>query len=808
MPQPNATNPFTIVITQRNSTGTYFQEQYVSGSNLRLETDANGNIVGVPGGGASGRFTGSFSGSAYLSSLTASAIRIIGKPTPLVFANNNSQTITKTGAGDFYITNTVSGGKVYVENSYFLENDLVVPGDITVTGDVAINGGDLTTTATNFNIATGASGQITIGGSSTKVYIPGTLRASVISESIIHITSSQVDIGDNIIRVNALYPFKKYAGLEAIDSGSSPRVTASVLWNSETNTWFINHQNSGIVTSSYIITGPKGSGFGNPKPLQSNVITKGTPGGLGNEITSSKLTDDGTTLTYTGTNVSFPAVTFTQLTGSDLRLTGGDIRFSQNTTIATDINTSGGSGYDINITAGTATGGAAIGGSVSLRPGKGVSASGSIHLYDKVEIGDNTVNQDTLTVYSRTNILGQLTGSDLRLTGGDIRFGATTTVTPDIVSSGEGYAVNIFGGTTTAATQVGGDVTLRGGRGTDGSGSVQILGGATIGGPGVDKNTLSIFATTTVSGQLTASKVRVTGPSVMVGNTTIGDTASDTLTVVAKSTFTAPITASSLRVTGIAELTASYTKTASIANKVVVTNNIVGTSDYYLTFVDGTAGNRTINVDSNKLVFVPKTNTLSVGPSQSGSIIVGDTILNANLVNISSLPNQEGGASIDIGTAIGNVSSSFRVGTTLGGNFFSVQTYKSLLTPNGVSTNLVFTSSNITQTTNWNNGAISTKGGVGVAKDLRVSGSIAGYTVITGSIKSNNFVFDDLKGNISNYVAGGSTNGRIPSSSLDRTISGKGGFSLVTGSLRVDDQFLYIFTGVYWKRVALQSFNI
>lgn len=765
MPQPNATNPFTIVITQRNSTGTYFQEQYVSGSNLRLETDANGNIVGVPGGGASGRFTGSFSGSAYLSSLTASAIRIIGKPTPLVFANNNSQTITKTGAGDFYITNTVSGGKVYVENSYFLENDLVVPGDITVTGDVAINGGDLTTTAANFNIATGASGQITIGGSSTKVYIPGTLRASVISESIIHITSSQVDIGDNIIRVNALYPFKKYAGLEAIDSGSSPRVTASVLWNSETNTWFINHKNSNIVTSSYIITGPKGSGFGNPTPLQSNVITKGTPGSLGNEITSSKLTDDGTTLTYTGTNVSFPSVIFTQLTGSDLRLTGGDIR-----------------------------------------------------------------------------------------------FGTTTTIVPDIISSGGGYDVNIFGGTTTAATQTGGNVTLRGGKGTDGSGSVQILGGASIGGPGVDKNALAIYATTTVYGQLTASKVRVTGPSVMVGNTTIGDASSDTLTVGAtstfnasatftqitgsisgskarfgqltgsglrvsgpsvmvgnttigdavsdtltvgaKSTFTAPITASSLRVTGIAELT------ASIANKVVITNNIVGTSDYYLTFVDGTAGNRTINVDSNKLVFVPKTNTLSVGPSQSGSIIVGDTLANTNLVNISSLPDQSGGASVSIGTNIGNLSSSIQVGTTLGGNFFSVQTYKSLLTPNGVSTNLVFTSSNVTQATNWNNGAISTKGGVGVAKDLRVSGSIAGYTVITGSIKSNNFVFDDLKGNISAYVAGGSTNGRIPSSSLDRTISGKGGFSLVTGSLRVDDQFLYIFTGVYWKRVALQSFNI
>jgi len=649
MPQPNATNPFTIIISQRNSTGTFFQEKYVSGSNLRLETDASGNIVGVAGGGASGKFTGSFTGSANLSSLTASAIRIIGTNSgkPLVFARNNDQTITKTGAGDFYITNTVSGGKVYLENSYFLENDLVVP------GDVAINGGDITTTATDFNLATGASGQITIGGASTKVYIPGTLRASVISESVIHITSSQVDIGDNIIRVNALFPFKKYAGLEAIDSGSSPRVTASVLWNSETNTWFINHKNSNKVTSSYIIVGPKSGNFGEPKPLESNKITKGTPGGLGNEITSSKLTDDGTTLTYFGSHVSLPALTASSVTVS------GVANFVGNTTL-----------------------------------------------------GDSS--SDTLTV------------------------GAKSTFTAPI----------------------------------------------------------------------TASSIRVTGVANFVGDTTLGDSSSDTLTVGAKSTFTAPITASSIRVTGKAELTASYSTTASIANKVVITNKIVSLSDHYLTFVDGFTGNRTVNVDSNKLIFTPTTNTLTVGPATSGSIVVGDTTLAAtNKITIASAFDV-GGASINIGTAVGNVSSSLGVGTNIGGNFFNVQTYKSLLVPNGVSTNLVFTSSNTTQATNYNNGALSTMGGVGIAKDLRVSGSIAGYTVITGSVKTNNFVFDDLKGNISTYIAGGSTNGRIPSSSLDRIISGKGGFSLVTGSLRVDDQFLYIFTGVHWKRVALQSFNI
>jgi len=602
---------------------------------------------------------------------------------------------------------------------------------LVVPGDVAINGGDITTTATDFNLATGASGQITIGGASTKVYIPGTLRASVISESVIHITSSQVDIGDNIIRVNALFPFKKYAGLEAIDSGSSPRVTASVLWNSETNTWFINHKNSNKVTSSYIIVGPKSGNFGEPKPLESNKITKGTPGGLGNEITSSKLTDDGTTLTYFGSHVSLPALTASSVTVS------GVANFVGNTTL-------GDSSSDTLTVGAKSTFTAPI-------TASSVTVSGVANFLGNTTLGD--ASSDTLTVGAKSTFTAPITASSIRVTG----------------------VANFVGDTT--------------------------LGDSS-------SDTLTVGAKSTFTAPITASSIRVTGVANFVGDTTLGDSFSDTLTVGAKSTFTAPITASSIRVTGKAELTASYSTTASIANKVVITNKIVSLSDHYLTFVDGFTGNRTVNVDSNKLIFTPTTNTLTVGPATSGSIVVGDTTLAAtNKITIASAFDV-GGASINIGTAVGNVSSSLGVGTNIGGNFFNVQTYKSLLVPNGVSTNLVFTSSNTTQATNYNNGALSTMGGVGIAKDLRVSGSIAGYTVITGSVKTNNFVFDDLKGNISTYIAGGSTNGRIPSSSLDRIISGKGGFSLVTGSLRVDDQFLYIFTGVHWKRVALQSFNI
>ena len=50
------------------------------------------------------------------------------------------------------------------------------------------------------------------------------------SSSIQHISSSVVNIADNIITVNAQNPAVRFGGLAVIDSGSSPQVSGSLLF--------------------------------------------------------------------------------------------------------------------------------------------------------------------------------------------------------------------------------------------------------------------------------------------------------------------------------------------------------------------------------------------------------------------------------------------------------------------------------------------------------------------------------------------------------------------------------------------------
>jgi hypothetical protein len=70
------------------------------------------------------------------------------------------------------------------------------------------------------------------------LYVSGNLQV-LGSSTNVSLQSSTVDIGDNIILVNAYSPFQRYAGLSAYDSGSS-LASGSILWDSETDTWLTN----------------------------------------------------------------------------------------------------------------------------------------------------------------------------------------------------------------------------------------------------------------------------------------------------------------------------------------------------------------------------------------------------------------------------------------------------------------------------------------------------------------------------------------------------------------------------------------
>jgi hypothetical protein len=112
------------------------------------------------------------------------------------------------------------------------------------------------------------------------------------SSSIQHISSSVVNINDNIITVNALNPSVRFGGLAVIDSGSSPQVSGSMLFDSINNQWLFVHQNQGTVTSSVLLMGPETyNNLGNESYITTNRLVKST--GI-EHLSDSNITDTGT----------------------------------------------------------------------------------------------------------------------------------------------------------------------------------------------------------------------------------------------------------------------------------------------------------------------------------------------------------------------------------------------------------------------------------------------------------------------------------------------------------------------------------
>jgi hypothetical protein len=154
-----------------------------------------------------------------------------------------------------------------------------------------------TTASNHFN------GDQTITGS---VFITENLTV-LGSSSIVYVTSSQLDIATNIIKVNASNPSVRFGGLAVIDSGSSPEVSGSLLFDSIKDEWIFVHQAivGSPTTSSVFLLGPETYGdLGNETYLTQNRIPKGS--GI-EHLYDSNITD-------TGTKVSINSNT--EITGS------------------------------------------------------------------------------------------------------------------------------------------------------------------------------------------------------------------------------------------------------------------------------------------------------------------------------------------------------------------------------------------------------------------------------------------------------------------------------------------------------------
>jgi hypothetical protein len=170
----------------------------------------------------------------------------------------------------------IGGGQFEVDNA---DGDIRTSGSLTTNG--LTNNGDLT-----------VNGVLTVTGNTqlgANLYVSGNLEV-LGSSTNVNLQSSTVNIGDNIILVNAYSPFQRYAGISGYDSGSIG-ASGSLLWDSQNDYWMLV---SGSGESSKIIGTTAGT-YGSEVNLTSGTFPIATST---NTIGDSLLTYSGTTLSY------------------------------------------------------------------------------------------------------------------------------------------------------------------------------------------------------------------------------------------------------------------------------------------------------------------------------------------------------------------------------------------------------------------------------------------------------------------------------------------------------------------------------
>ena len=177
------------------------------------------------------------------------------------------------------------------------------------TGSYATTGSNTFTNLQYINATTNAQGFIT----TASLYTDGGLRVSKDSyvsgtayfnnvvvygtSSIQYLTSSQVNVGANIINLNTQTPAVRFGGMAVADSGSNPGVTGSMLWDSVNNGWIYARESGSTYSGGALISGPRSSVQGSEQGTTSCYLMAGQGG---DHITSSAIYTDSTASCFYG----------------------------------------------------------------------------------------------------------------------------------------------------------------------------------------------------------------------------------------------------------------------------------------------------------------------------------------------------------------------------------------------------------------------------------------------------------------------------------------------------------------------------
>ena len=245
------------------------------------------SFIGFSGSYNTGSFTGSFKGDGSgLTNISASAV--IGLNLSQITSGSysasisNNQLLVNTGVNAPSFTGSLQGTSSWAEN--YIESDPIF----------VAKSSSLATTGSNTFIG-GQEIQGTLQVSESATFLNGITVYG--SSSFMYITSSQLAVSASTISVNVFEPVERFGGLIVYDSGSSS-ATASFLWDSQNNHFIYQNVSGAEYNSGMFIAGPKNNGaLGAEQGINTNALTKGQGG---DHITSSQITDDGTTVTIPG----------------------------------------------------------------------------------------------------------------------------------------------------------------------------------------------------------------------------------------------------------------------------------------------------------------------------------------------------------------------------------------------------------------------------------------------------------------------------------------------------------------------------
>ena len=112
------------------------------------------------------------------------------------------------------------------------------------------------------------------------------------TSSIQYLTSSQVNVGANIINLNTQTPAVRFGGMAVADSGSNAGITGSMSWDSIYNRWIYSNPSGSSYDGGMLISGPRNtSGLGNELGTTACYLMAGQGG---DHITSSAIYTDST----------------------------------------------------------------------------------------------------------------------------------------------------------------------------------------------------------------------------------------------------------------------------------------------------------------------------------------------------------------------------------------------------------------------------------------------------------------------------------------------------------------------------------